>query len=90
MPAPVPHNHVRMRTTRGRRHACEDAEPMPRLTRLFPHRWGAFGIALTAWDIWRRLPPHYRRQIIAATRKHGPRVASAAVKRYGEYRRARR
>ncbi len=64
--------------------------PMPRLSRLVTRKLGPVGVALTAWDIWRRLPPEYRKQIMAATRKHGPRVAAAAAKRYGEYRRTRR
>ena len=45
---------------------------MPRLTK----RLGPVGIALTAWDIWRRLPPTQRKQILNAARKHGPQVAS--------------
>ncbi len=64
--------------------------PMPRLTRAFSRKLGPVGLALTAWDIWRRLPPEYRRQVMAATRKHGPRVAAAAAKRYSEYRRVKR
>jgi hypothetical protein len=55
--------------------------------RLFGRRVGAVGIALTAWDIWRRLPPEYRKQILDVTRKHGPRLAMTAAKRYSEYRR---
>jgi hypothetical protein len=42
---------------------------------------GPVGIALTAYDIWRRLPPKQRKQILASARKHGPRLASAAVER---------
>jgi hypothetical protein len=49
---------------------------MPRLTK----RLGPVGIALTAWDIWRRLPPRQRKQILNAARKHGPKVASRVVK----------
>jgi hypothetical protein len=60
---------------------------MPRLTRVFTRKLGPVGIALTAWDIWRRLPPEYRKQIMSATRKHGPKVAAAAAKRYREYKR---
>jgi hypothetical protein len=44
--------------------------------RLLSRRAGPIGLALTAYDIWRRLPPKQRRQILAATRKHGPRVAA--------------
>jgi hypothetical protein len=48
--------------------------------RLLTRRVGPLGLALTAYDIWRRIPPAQRRQLLAATRKHGPKVA-AAVKR---------
>jgi len=37
------------------------------------------GIALTAWDIWRRLPPRQRKQLIVIVRRHGPRMASRAL-----------
>jgi hypothetical protein len=37
-------------------------------------------VALTAWDIWRRLPPRQRQQVLNAARKHGPKVASTVVK----------
>jgi hypothetical protein len=52
--------------------------PLP--FRLLTRRAGPIGLALTAYDLWRRIPPAQRRQLVAATRKHGPRVA-AAVKR---------
>ncbi len=45
---------------------------MPRLSR----RTGTIGIALTAWDIWRRIPKQHRRLIVRQARKHGPRVAA--------------
>jgi hypothetical protein len=44
--------------------------------RLLSRRAGPLGLALTAYDIWRRLPKKQRRQILEATRKHGPRVAA--------------
>jgi hypothetical protein len=47
--------------------------------RLLSRRAGPIGLALTAFDIWRRLPPKQRRQILAATRKHGPRVAAKVM-----------
>jgi DNA-binding transcriptional regulator YiaG len=49
---------------------------VPRLTR----RLGPVTVALTAWDIWRRLPPNQRKQILNVARKHGPKVASKVVK----------
>ena len=48
-------------------------------------RFGAIGIALTAWDIWRRIPPRHRKTILIQARKHGPKVA----KRVMQARRAR-
>jgi hypothetical protein len=48
----------------------------PRLTR----RLGPVGIALTAWDIWLRLPPKQRRQVLNVALKHGPKVASRVLK----------
>jgi hypothetical protein len=39
-------------------------------------RTGTLGLALTAWDIWRRIPKQHRRAIMKQARKHGPRVAS--------------
>jgi hypothetical protein len=55
--------------------------------RLLTRRAGPIGLALTAYDIWRRIPPTQRRQILAATRKHGPRIAATAAKHYRDYRR---
>ena len=49
---------------------------MPRPLRLLSRRAGPVGFALTAFDLWRRIPKRQRKQIVAATRKHGPRVAS--------------
>lgn len=45
--------------------------PRLKLTR----RLGPVGMALTLWDIWRRLPPRQRRWVMKQARKHGPRVA---------------
>lgn len=59
---------------------------MPTPFRLLTRRAGPVGILLTAYDIWRRLPPSQRQRIVAATREHGPRLARAAAER----RRARR
>jgi hypothetical protein len=39
-------------------------------------RTGTIGLALTAWDIWRRIPKEHRRTIVRQARVHGPRVAS--------------
>jgi hypothetical protein len=45
-----------------------------------PGRAGPVGLALTAVDIWRRLPPEHRKRILEETRRHGPRIAAQAVK----------
>jgi hypothetical protein len=42
-------------------------------------RIGPIGLALTAWDIWRRLPPKQRKQVIEIARKQGPKVAAKAL-----------
>ena len=57
---------------------------MPRLRRPTP-----IGLALTAFEVWRRLPPAQRRQIVDATRKQAPRAAAAAL-RYWQARARRR
>jgi hypothetical protein len=59
---------------------CEDGR-VPRPIRMLTRRAGPVGLALTAFDIWRRIPKRQRRQIIQATRKHGPRVAKQIVRR---------
>jgi hypothetical protein len=35
-------------------------------------------MALTAWDVWRRLSPAQRRWLTAQARTHGPRLAKQA------------
>jgi hypothetical protein len=59
---------------------------VPRITRLVTRRAGPIGLALTAWDIYRRLPPKQRRWLMAQARQHGPTLAKRALKA----RRARR
>jgi hypothetical protein len=49
---------------------------MPRL-RL--GRVGPVGVALTLFDIWRRLPPKQRKLVAQQVRKHGPRLAKQAL-----------
>ena len=60
---------------------------MARLSRL--RGAGPVGLALAAYDIWRRLPPKQRRRLAKALRKHGPKVASKLIER-GRAARARR
>jgi hypothetical protein len=47
---------------------------MARLRAL--RRTGTLGLALTAWDLWRRIPKRHRRTIVRQARKHGPKVAA--------------
>jgi hypothetical protein len=48
--------------------------------RRLGRRVGPVGIALTAWDVWRRLPPKQRKQILALARRHGPKVAARVLR----------
>jgi hypothetical protein len=43
---------------------------------LFLRRLGPVGLAITAYDIWRRLPPSYRRRLLEEGRRHAPTVAA--------------
>jgi hypothetical protein len=63
---------------------------VPRPYRLLTRRVGPLGLALTAYDIWRRLPPKQRKQVADLARKHGPRVAANALKMYSRARGSRR
>jgi hypothetical protein len=40
---------------------------------------GTIGVALTAWDLWRRIPKKQRQLIMAQARTHGPKLVKAAV-----------
>jgi hypothetical protein len=42
-------------------------------------RPGPIGIAITLYDVWRRLPPRQRQQVLRLARKHGPVAASKIV-----------
>jgi hypothetical protein len=44
-------------------------------------RPGALGLALAAYDVWRRLPPRQRRMLMESARTHGPKIASKAAQR---------
>jgi hypothetical protein len=39
---------------------------------------GTIGAALTAWDLWRRIPPKQRKVLLAQARIHGPKIAKKA------------
>jgi len=58
--------------------------------RLLTRRAGPIGLALTAWDLWRRLPPRQRKQLLNLARKHGPKVAARVLQARAEYRDRRR
>jgi hypothetical protein len=55
---------------------------MPRFGRLLTRRAGPVGLVLTAWDIWRRIPPRQRRMLLKQARKHGPLVIKQ-VRKHG-------
>jgi hypothetical protein len=57
---------------------------MPRLR--IARRAGPLGLALTAWDLWRRLPPKQRKQVLDLARKHGPKVAARVLRARSNYR----
>jgi hypothetical protein len=44
--------------------------------RLFLRRLGPVGLAITAYDVWRRLPPGARRRLLEEGRRHAPTVAA--------------
>ena len=40
---------------------------------------GPIGLALAAYDVWRRLPPRHRRLLVKEARRVGPIVAAQAI-----------
>jgi len=56
---------------------------MPRIRPTSP-----IGVAMTAFELWRRLPPKQRKRVLEATRTHGPKIAAALLAR-GRTRRPR-
>jgi hypothetical protein len=58
--------------------------------KLLTRRVGPLGLALTAYDLYRRLPPKQRKQVLALARKHGPTVAGHAVKAVGRVKSTRK
>jgi len=46
---------------------------MARLRKLRP---APVAIAITLYDVWRRLPPRQRKQVLKLARKHGPKAAA--------------
>jgi len=44
-----------------------------------PRKAGPIGLALTAYDVWRRLSPRQRRLIASQARKYGPQITARAL-----------
>jgi hypothetical protein len=58
--------------------------------RYVTRRFGAVGVVLTAWDIWRRIPKQHRRRITREARKHAPTVARAVARQVRQARELKR
>jgi hypothetical protein len=50
-------------------------------------RPGPIGLALTLYDVWRRLPPKQRKLVLQMARTHGPKVAAKAAQQLHRARR---
>ncbi|HLY84944.1 MAG TPA: hypothetical protein VKO84_00295 [Gaiellaceae bacterium] len=50
---------------------------MAKLRKFRPTPWA---LTVAVWDIWRRLPPAQRKQLMKLARKHGPKLAARAAK----------
>ena len=48
------------------------------MARLRP-RIGPLGVALTLWDVYRRLTPRQQKLVRELARKHGPKVAARVL-----------
>jgi hypothetical protein len=48
------------------------------------------GLAVSAWRLWRRLPPKQRKRVMKQVRRHGPKLAAKAVKYAASRRTAKR
>ena len=49
------------------------------MARYGKFRPGTISVALALSDVWRRLPPRQRKQLMELAREHGPRVAARLV-----------
>jgi len=49
---------------------------MARLRKLRP---GPIAVTVALFDLWKRLSPQQRRQVMAMVRRHGPTVAAKAT-----------
>ena len=50
------------------------------MPRPLGRRIGVWGVAVTAWDLWLRIPPAQRKRLIAQARTHAPRIAREALR----------
>jgi hypothetical protein len=50
------------------------------VARLRKLRPGPVGLAITLYDVWRRLSPKQRKQLLNLAREHGPKVAARVAK----------
>ena len=69
--------------TAARRTPATRIAPVARLGKFRP---GPIGVAITLFDLWRRLPPKQRKLALQLARKHGPKAAAKLM----EFQRARR
>ena len=53
---------------------------MAKLGRVLTRRAGPWSTALAAWEIWKRIPPRYRKRLLKQARKHGPPIVKQAYK----------
>ena len=49
------------------------------MARAGKFRPAPIAVALTLYDVWRRLPPKQRQQVLLLARRHGPTVAGEGV-----------
>jgi hypothetical protein len=49
---------------------------MPRV----PRGAGPIGLALSAYDVWRRLSPRQKQLVIKQVKRHGPKIAGQAMR----------
>jgi hypothetical protein len=53
---------------------------MAKLGRVLRRRGGPWGTAMVVWEIWKRIPPKYRRRVLRQARKHGPTLVKYAYR----------
>ena len=45
-----------------------------------PRGAGPIGLALSAYDVWRRLSPRQKKLVLEQVKRHGPKIAGQAVR----------